>query len=268
MMNEKRGDLQENFRKANRALELYPAGTLVAFGPAEADFWWPQSKGSKGSTRWQRFSEEYFDLLMRGGKHIYIRGTAPLSQLDLRTGISGAGRVWYDHHFQDTQANAFKMSQILTNLVVVTHMLSSLRAAAIRLGRLPKEDAESIALPLIPDFGRGGTLGAEATSAQRETLSMDQEEQNINKLAALAGIRVPFMGDYYETGANEVIIYQSKDLSVMTGVIDPGKFFGPIVDYHSYQDKSGETFIAGLIVEFVDQEKTRRQAFSTNFARM
>ena len=140
--------------KANKALELYPAGTLIVFGPAEADFWWPQSKGSKSSTRWQRFSEEYFDLLMRGGKHIYIRGTAPLSQLDLRTGISGAGKVWYDHHFQHTQANAFKMSQILTNLVVVTQMLSNLRAAAILLGRLPDEDPTSIAIPCNPNFGR------------------------------------------------------------------------------------------------------------------
>ena len=93
MMNEKRNDLQENCRKANKALELYPVGTLIVFGPAEADFWWPQSKGSKSSTRWQRFSEEYFDILMQGSKHPYIRGTAPLSQLDLRTWVSAAGKV-------------------------------------------------------------------------------------------------------------------------------------------------------------------------------
>ena len=148
----------------------------------------------------------------------------PLSQLDLRTGVSAAGKVWFDHHFQDTPSNTFKMSQILTNLVVVTQMLSNLRAAAVRLGRLPNEDTANFGSGLRdnPDFGRGETLGAEATLVQRATSSMDQDEQNIIKLAALAGIKVPFMGDYYETGANEVIIYQSKDLSAMIGIIDPG----------------------------------------------
>ena len=116
------------------------------------------------------------------------------------------------------------MSQILTSLVVVTQMLGNLRAALIQLGRLPDEDAtcSGMGLRSNPDFGRGETHGAEATSAQRETSSMDQDAQNISKLAALAGIRVPFMGDYYETGANEVSIHQSKDLSAMIGIIDPG----------------------------------------------
>ena len=149
-------------------------------------------------------------------------------------------------------------------------MLSNLRAAAVRLGRLPNEDTANFGSGLRdnPDFGRGEALDAEATLAQRATSSMDQDEQNIIKLAALAGIKVSFMGDYYDTGANEVIIYQSKDLSAMIGIIDPGKYFGPIVDYHSYQDKSGEMFTAGLIVEFFDQEKTRRHVFFTIFARM
>ena len=204
---------------------------------------------------------------MQGSKHPYIRGTAPLSQLDLRTGVSAAGKVWFDHHFQDTPSNTFKMSQILTNLVVVTQMLSNLRAAAVRLGRLPNEDTANFGSGLRdnPDFGRGETLGAEATLAQRATSSMDQDEQNIIKLAALAGTKVPFMGDYYETGANEVIIYQSKDLSAMVGIIDPGKCFGPIVDYHSYQDKSGATFTAGLIVEFIDQEKDKETGLFYEF---
>ena len=86
---------------------------------------------------------------MQGSKHPYIRGTAPLSQLDLRTGVSAAGKVWFDHHFQDTPSNTFKMSQILTNLVVVTQMLSNLRAAAVRLGRLPNEDTQTLAVGCV-----------------------------------------------------------------------------------------------------------------------
>ena len=76
------------------------------------------------------------------------------------------------------------------------------------------------------------------------------------------------MGDYYETGANEVIIYQSKDLSAMVGIIDPGEYFRPIVDYHSYQDKPGATFSAGLFVEFIDQEKDKETGLFMSFSRM
>ena len=56
MQNEKKGNLHDNFRKANAYLSKFPAGTLTVMGPGHADMWWPTSKGSTSSERWTRFS--------------------------------------------------------------------------------------------------------------------------------------------------------------------------------------------------------------------
>ena len=88
MLNEKKGDLHDSFKNANTYLNQFPAGTLTIMGPGDADMWWPTSKDSTSSKRWTRFSVDYFAELIKGNKHPYLRGSAPLSQLDLRTGVS------------------------------------------------------------------------------------------------------------------------------------------------------------------------------------
>ena len=105
MQNEKQGDLHDTFKKANAYLSKFPAGTLTIMGPGDADMWWPTSKDSTSSKRWTRFSVDYFAELIKGNKHPYLRGSAPLSQLDLREGVTAKGQRWVDHNFQDNQHN-------------------------------------------------------------------------------------------------------------------------------------------------------------------
>ena len=111
----------------------FTAGTVIIFGPADADLWWPDSKGAASSATWMKRSFTYFDALTEGNKHPYIRGTAPLSQLDLRSWVSKNGKQCYDHHFQDTPSNVVKMTQILTNLVVLNQMLGNLFEVAAQV---------------------------------------------------------------------------------------------------------------------------------------
>ena len=46
MLNEKKGDLHDSFRKANTYFNQLPGGTLTIMGPGDADIWWPTSKHS------------------------------------------------------------------------------------------------------------------------------------------------------------------------------------------------------------------------------
>ena len=99
------------------------------------------------------------------------------------------------------------------------------------------------------------TLCAELTLAQQKNEDSDIAEENRLKLAALAGIRMPQMGDYFEAGTAGTNIYSSKDLSVISGFVNPGQYFGPIIDYDSYRIDSAVDFVAGLMVEFVGRGK-------------
>ena len=110
MMNEKRGDAEPIFGRVRDALSGYSPGTIIFFGPGDADMCWPDSAGSASNATWQRRSYEYFNTLTEGGKHPYIRGDSALNQLDLRTWVSNAGKQCYDHHFQDTPSNSVKMT--------------------------------------------------------------------------------------------------------------------------------------------------------------
>ncbi len=258
--NEKKGGLHDTFKKANAYLNKFPAGTLAIMGPADADMWWPTSKGSAGSTKWTRFSVEYFAELIKGNKHPYLRGTAPLSQLELRTGTTAKGTAWVDHHFQDNQQNCFKMSSILTNLLVVLQMFCTLWEAAVRSGRIAPNDSQGPrwktgsgrGITLNTGYVRGETFCAELTLAQQKNEDSDKAEEDRLKLAALASIKMPQRGDYFEAGAAGASVYSSKDFSVISGFVNPGQYFGPIIDYKSYRLDSDTEFVAGLMVEFVD----------------
>ncbi len=139
-MNEKRGGAEDTFAKVRDELEKFAVGTVIILGPADADLWWPDCVGSASSETWTRRSYTYFEALI-SGKHPYIRGSAPLKQLEIRSWLSKKGRQCYDHHFQDTTSNIAKMTQILTNLAALNQMLGILYEVAWQIGLLPGEAA-------------------------------------------------------------------------------------------------------------------------------
>ena len=124
-MNEKTYEKDATFRDVKNQLESYPIGTVVIFGPGDADQWWPDQIGSTFSTKWSKLAVQYFNELV-SGKHVYIRGNAPLAQLDIRKWISKANNICYDHHFEDSLANVIKMVSLITNLSILNRMLAAL----------------------------------------------------------------------------------------------------------------------------------------------
>ena len=107
------------------------------------------------------------------------------------------------------------MSSILTNLLVVQHMFCNLREAAVRLGRIPPHDSlgprwvtgSGRGITLNTGYVRGETLCAELTLAQQKSADSDKAKENRLKLAALASIKMPQIGDYFEAGAAGGSIY-------------------------------------------------------------
>ena len=83
-MNEKKGNLEETFTKVRNGLEKFNVGTVSIIGPAEADLWWPDCVGSSDNNKWTELSHVYFGKLT-SGKHPYIRGSAPMKQLEIRS---------------------------------------------------------------------------------------------------------------------------------------------------------------------------------------
>ena len=182
-----------------------------------------------------------------------------MSQLELRTGISAKGTPWVDYHFKDTGPNCFMMSSILTNVLIVQQMLCNLREAAVMLGRLPQTDKQgprwktgsNRGIFLNPDFVRGETLCAELTLAQQSEEATKKDDDDNQKLAVLANLKLPQIGDYYVCGPMGATIYSDKALTTISGKIDATKTFGPIIDFSSYRLDSAKDFIAGLVVEFM-----------------
>ena len=115
--------------------------------------------------------------------------------------MSKAGKQCYDHHFQDTPSNVVKTTQILTNLVVLTQMLGNLFEVAAQIGHLPTEGSMAPRwISKNPNYGRREeTPSAEVPLALANTSKEDQDFENCTKLAALAGIQLPFLGDHYCT---------------------------------------------------------------------
>ena len=100
---------------------------------------------------------------------------------------------------------------------------------------------------------REETPSAEAPLALTNTSKEDQDFENCSKLAALAGIQLPVLGDHYRTKTEEVLVYQAVDLSTIARKLEPGKIFGPIVDYSCYEETleispTCSEFNAGILV--------------------
>ena len=182
-----------------------------------------------------------------------------MSQLELRTGTSAKGTPWVGFHFKDTGPNCLMMSSILTNVLIVQQMLCNLREAAVMLGRLPQTDNQgprwktgsNRGIFLNPDFVRGETLCAELTLAQQSEEATKKDDDDNQKLAVLANLKLPQIGDYYVCGPMGATIYSDKALTTISGKIDATKTFGPIIDFSFYRLDSAKDFIAGLVVEFM-----------------
>ena len=63
-----------------------------------------------------------------------------MRSMSLRTGVDRKGEVWVDKHFADTATNAFRMSEILTNLILFQHFRCNGRELRTKLGRLPEAE--------------------------------------------------------------------------------------------------------------------------------
>ena len=149
------------------------------------------------------------------------------------------------------------MSSILTNVLIVQQMLCNFREAAVALGRLPQTDNQgprwktgsNRGIFLNPDYVRGETLCAELTLAQQSEEATKKDDDDNQKLAVLANLKLPQIGDYYVCGPMGATIYSDKALMTISGKIDATKTFGPIIDFSSYRLDSAKDFIAGIVVE-------------------
>ena len=93
MQNEKKGGREKQFRDAREFLNAFPVGAVSMFGPATADFWWPDTAGSAANAKWERLSQTHFGELTQGNVHPWMRGSAPLGDMKLRRGMSAKGKA-------------------------------------------------------------------------------------------------------------------------------------------------------------------------------
>jgi len=236
------------------------------FGPATADFWWPDTVGSAANAKWDKISHRYFNILTQGNVHPWMRGSAPLGDMELRRDISAKGHPWVDHHFADTGPNCFKMSMILTNLVIWQQFLCNMREVAMALGRTPSDDrsprwisGSNRGLRLNPYYQRRVTLSAEASLATSViayggAIYTDLESSNVidesNKtLAMLANLKVPEEGDYYRCH-EDAAVYDDKGLTTIVGKLGATKTVGPILAFTTYRRDTSSDMVAGLAVQF------------------
>ena len=223
-------------------MEKFTVGAVSIIGPAEADLWWPDCVGSSSNNKWTEWSHSYFEKLT-SGKHPYIRGSAPLKQLEIRSWVSKKGRQCYDEHFQDTPSNVAKMAQIVTNLAVLNRMLGMLYEVASQIGLLPNVPAFtpqwiSKYSGLCQSRQEGETPGSK-NAAQNDVPDEERERQICIKLAMLASLPLPTLGDRYAAKEEEILLYQSDKLNIVAASLEPGKITGPITHYGSYEETCG-----------------------------
>ena len=131
-MNEKTHEKDAMFKGVRDDLESYPIGSVIILGPGAADHWWPDCVGSSTSVKWTALSKRYFDVLS-SGKHVYIRGDAPLADMEIRQWIAKKSKqLTFDHHYQDHPQNIIKMTNLITNLAVLNRMFAALYEVGCR----------------------------------------------------------------------------------------------------------------------------------------
>ena len=190
--------------------------------------------------------------------HPWIRGSAPLGDMELRRGISSKGNPWTDHHFADTGPNCFKMSMILTNLVIWQQFLCNMREVAVALGRIAPDGraprwltGSGRGIQLNPHYQRGVTLSAELSLANSAIEAAKITDDSNKKLAMLANLKVPEKGDYYRCGPEGAAVYDDKGLTMVVGKLGARKTVGPILSFTSYRRDTSQDMFAGLAVQIL-----------------
>ena len=145
------------------------------------------------------------------------------------------------------------MTQIITNLAVLNRMLGMLYEVASQIGLLPNVPA------FTPQWisrypGLGQSMQEEETPGSKtvtlDDVPADERERLICiKLAVLAALPLPNLGDRYAVNKEEVLLYQSDKLTVVATSLGPGKVTGPMTHCGSYEETCGSDFFAGLFVE-------------------
>ena len=91
-------------------------------------------------------------------------------------------------------------------------------------------------------------------NAAQNAVPDDERERLICiKLAVLAGLPLPNLGDRYAVNEEEILLYQSDKLNIVAASLGPGKATGPITHYGSYEEVSGWDSSAGLFVEYLGE---------------
>ncbi len=258
-MNEKKPNLDWTFEEVRGDLDKFSVGAVSIIGPNEADHWWPDSAGSADNKKWTDLSYHYFGKLI-SGRHLYLRGSAPMSQLDIRSWISNARRQCYDHHFQDSTTNVAKMVQLITNLPILNRMLGALYEVASQVGLLPNVPPFTPRwISKFPGLGQDeqeeatpGSLNAAPSTAPDED---ERERQICNKLAMLASLPVPCLGDRY-VASDGLLLFDSDKFTNVVSSIEAGKTTGPITYHGSYEETCASDFWntdAGIYVEYTDE---------------
>ena len=117
--NEDKYGRDANWRECAEYLSLFPEGCVSVFGPADSVTWWPKRGAENAANmKWDSLVTGYFNLLANECPHPWIRGTAPMRQIALRQGVTKKGEAWIDKLFADTRESTFRMTEMLTNLVI------------------------------------------------------------------------------------------------------------------------------------------------------
>ena len=258
-MNERTNSQEWTFDEVKEKLDAFPIGTVAIFGPGEADHWWPNQIGSDFSKKWSGLADFYFARLF-SGRHLYIRGNAPLAELDTRKWISKAGNQCYDEHFQDHPVNVAKMVSIVTNLPVLNRMLGALYEIGILRGLLPSHPPHTThAVKWI--FRHREDKEQEATRNPEffNWDELDEKERHLcDKLAAFANIQVPRVGDQF-TAKQDTLLFNSDMFRTAIATLPAGTTSGPIQGHGFYEDVSGDAWDppSGIWVEFLAEVQGR-----------
>ena len=252
-MNEKTHEKDETFRAVRNELEDYPIGSVIILGPGAADHWWPDCVGSAGNVKWTTLSQRYFDILS-SGKHAYIRGDAPLGDMEIRQWIAKKSKqLTFDHHYQDSSQNIIKMTNLITNLAVLNRMLAALYEIGCRY---------PIHVPFAKwTHARSDQDNEEATRSSLGADQLDDDDLALcKKWAALANIPLPCKGNQYMMKTDRHMYYNDKFLRPV-GTLKAGDITGEVAGYSFWESTSTDVWSrpSGIYIEYQDVDEEGNQ---------
>ncbi len=256
--NEDKFERDANWEECAEYLKSIPEGLVTSFGPADNFTWWPQYASPK-TAKWDKLSTGYFNILADKSRHPWIRGTAPMRTMSLRTGVDKRGVTWVNKHFADTRKNTFRMPGILTTLMIFQQFSCNSRELATRLGRLPPSIHQvrwerGFCIVPNPDFELGVTRRREQQEAENAAAAAKFKAEVLEQLSQMCGlIRPPSVGDKFciraaSEGQCNQLIYLTSSMEVVAGHLGPKTSFGPLLQVEVYQRCTDTDLFAGIAV--------------------